>query len=99
MNNSGGNGGYRPANNTGSAPSQQNYGNSYGGNNTYHGPSSQQPYYGQTAPQQTQMYHQPMSNTYQQMGQVPRPMNPPQALDSRGYGQHPQHQLSTQNRS
>ncbi|CAF1166690.1 unnamed protein product [Adineta ricciae] len=96
MNNSGGNGGYRAANNAGPAHSQQNYGNNYGGNNTYHGPSPQQPYYGQTAPQQTQMYHQPMSNAYQQMGQLPRPMNPPQALDSRGYGQH---QLPMQNRS
>ena len=50
-------------------------------------------------PQHTQMYHQPISNVYQQMGQMPRPMNLPQQLDTRDYGQSLQHQISMQNRS
>jgi hypothetical protein len=33
------------------------------------------------------------------MGQMARPMNPPQPLDTRGYVQPPQHQISIQNRS
>lgn len=50
------------------------------------------------------MYHQPMPNNYQQMGQMQRSMNPPQSLDTRGYGQPPsqqqqQHQMPMQNRS
>ncbi len=40
-----------------------------------------------------------MSNAYQQMGQIPRPMNTPQSLDTRSYGQPPQHQIPMQNRS
>jgi hypothetical protein len=98
-------GGYRGPVNTGPPPPQQNYGNNYGGGgNAIHPPPSQQSYYAQApppqmAPQQTQMYHQPIPNAYQQMGQIPRPMNPSQALDTRGYGQPPQHQMSIQNRS
>ncbi|CAF0772679.1 unnamed protein product [Rotaria sordida] len=96
-------GGYRGSVNIGPPPPQQNYGNNYGGGNTlHHPPPPQQAYYGQPpqmAPQQTQMYHQPMSNAYQQMGQIPRPMNPSQPLDTRGYGQPLQHQIQMQNRS
>jgi hypothetical protein len=33
------------------------------------------------------------------MGQMARPMNPPQPLDTRVYVQPPQHQISIQNRS
>jgi len=40
-----------------------------------------------------------MSNAYQQMGQISRPMNTPQPLDTRGYGQSSQHQIPMQNRS
>ncbi len=93
-NNGNSSGGYR-----GASPSQQNYGNNYsGGNalNSHSHPPSQQPYYGQP-PQQ--MYHQPMSNAYQQIGQIPRPMNTPQPLDARGYGQPSQNQMPIQNRT
>ncbi|CAF2899435.1 unnamed protein product [Rotaria sp. Silwood2] len=99
-------GGYRGSVNVGQPHPQQSYGNNYGGGNTLHHPHphpSQQSYYGQPppqmAPQQTQIYHQPMSNAYQQIGQMPRPMNPPQPLDTRGYGQPIQHQIQIQNRS
>ena len=92
-------GGYRAPVNAGQPPPQQNYGNNYAGGNAAHAPPPQQPYYGQATPQQTQIYHQSMPNTYQQLGQVPRPMNPPQPLDTRGYGQPPQHQMPMQNRS
>jgi len=89
-------GGYRGPMNTGQIPPQQNYGNNYGGaGNALHHPPQQQ-YYGQPPPQ---MYHQPMSNAYQQMGQIPRTMNPSQQLDTRSYGQPPQHQIPMQNRS
>jgi hypothetical protein len=40
-----------------------------------------------------------MPNAYQQMGQIPRPMNPPQPIDSRVYGQTTQHRMPMQNRS
>lgn len=94
-------GGYRAPVNTGPLPSQQNYGNNYSGGNAIHPPPSQQSFYGQPpsqiAPQPTQIYHPSMANTYQQMGQIPRPMNPPQPLDTLGYGQ-PQ-QMPMQNRS
>lgn len=59
-------------------------------------PQQQQQYYGQMAPQQQPMYHQPMSNNYQQMA---RPVNPPQALDTRSYGSPLQQQMPVQNRS
>jgi hypothetical protein len=94
-------GGYR-----GPPSSQQNYGNNYNsGTNLHPHPPPQQSYYGQQQippqQQQQQMYHQPMPNAYQQMGQIPRPMNTPQPLDNRGYGQPPpsQHQMPIQNRS
>jgi len=93
--------GYRGPVNTGPPPPQQNYVNNFGGGNALHPPPSQQSYYGQPtpppqmAPQQTQMYHQPLSNAYQQMGQIPRPMNTPQPLDTRSYGQ----PMPIQNRS
>ncbi len=98
------NAGYRGPVNAGPPSQQQNYGNNYGGGNALHPPPSQPSYYGQPpppqmAPQPTQIYHQSMSNAYPQMGQIPRPMNPPQPLDTRGYGQPPQHQMSMQNRS
>lgn len=97
-------GDYRGPVNTGPPSSQQNYGNNYSGSNTLHShPPPQQPYYGQPPqipPPQQQMYHQPMANTYQQMGQIPRPMNTPQPLDNRGYGQpQQQQQIPIQNRS
>jgi hypothetical protein len=94
-------GGYRGSVNAGQPPLQQNYGNNYGGNNAAHAPSIQQTYYGQpqTAPQQTQIYHQSVPNAYQQMAPIPRPINPPQPLDTRGYVQPPQHQVPGQNRS
>ncbi|CAF3354772.1 unnamed protein product [Rotaria sp. Silwood1] len=99
-------GGYRGSVNVGPPPPQQNYGNNYGGGNTLHHPHPpppQQSYYGQPppqmTPQQTQMYHQPMSNAYQQMGQIPRSMTPSQSIDTRGYGQPLQHQIQMQNRS
>jgi len=95
--------GYRGPVNTGPPSSQQNYGNNYSGGSTLPShPAPQQPYYGQPPqmpPQQQQIYHQPMSNTYQQMGQIPRPLNTPQSLDTRGYGQPPQPQIPIQNRS
>jgi hypothetical protein len=89
-------GGYRAPMNAGPLPPQQNYGNNYGGGNALHHPSAQQQYYGQPPPQ---IYHQPMPNSYQQMGQIPRQMNPPQPLDTRGYVQPPQQQMPMQNRS
>jgi hypothetical protein len=91
-------GGYQGPVNEGPPLPQQNYGNNYGGGNALQPAVPQQPYYGQPQPQ---MYHQPMSNTYQQMGQIQRPMNAPQPLDTRGYGQPPQHQMQIpmQNRS
>ena len=95
---------YRGSINAGTPSLQQNYGNSYGGGNTFHAPPPPQPpYYGQPppqmAPQHSQMYHQPISNVYQQMGQIPRPLNLPQQLDTRDYGQSLHHQMSMQNRS
>ncbi|CAF1032943.1 unnamed protein product [Adineta ricciae] len=89
---------YRGPTNSGPPPSQQNYGN------TLHShppmPQQQQQYYGQMATQQQSMYHQPMSNNYQQMGQMARPMNPPQSLETRGYGPlAQQQQMPVQNRS
>ncbi|CAF2084346.1 unnamed protein product [Rotaria magnacalcarata] len=99
-------GGYGGSMNVGPPPPQQNYSNNFGAGNTlhhHHHPSlpPQQSYYGQPqmAPQPTQIYHQPMSNSYQQIGQIPRPMNPPQPLDTRGYGQPLQHQIQLPNRS
>jgi hypothetical protein len=96
-------GGYRAPVNAGPPPPQQNYGHNYGGDNAGHPPPSQQTYYGQPAtpvpPQQTQIYHQSIPNAYQQMGQIPRPMNPPQPIDNRGYGQTAQHRMPMQNRS
>lgn len=98
-------GGYRAPVNVGPPPPQQNYGNNYGGGNAlhhhHHHPPPQQSYYGQPqiTPQQTQIYHQPIPNAYQQMGAIPRPMNPPQPLDARSYGQPLQHQIPMQNRS
>jgi hypothetical protein len=89
-------GGYRGQMNAGPPASQQNYGNNYSGGNAVHVPP-QQPYYGQPQmpPQQPQIYHQPISNNYQQMGQIPRSMNTSQPVDTRGYNQPPQ----VQNRS
>ena len=95
-------GGYRAPVSTGPPSSQQNYGNNYSGGNTLQShPPSQQSYYGQPQmpPQQQQAYHQPMPNAYQQLGQIPRPMTTPQPLDTRGYGQPPQQQITIQNRS
>ncbi len=96
-------GGYRGSVNAGPPPPQQNYGNNYSGGSALHPHPSQQSYYGQPAPpmapQPTQIYHQSISNAYQQMGQMARPMNPPQPLDTRVYVQPPQHQISIQNRS
>lgn len=86
--------GYRGPVNPGTGYSQQNYGNSYAGGNV-HMPQ-QQAYYGQPPPQ---MYHQPMSNNYQQMGHMARPMNPAQTYDNRAYGQASQQQMPMQNRS
>ncbi len=90
-------GGYRAPANSGQTSSQQNYGNNYSGGNALHPhppPPPQQPYYGQPPSQMS--YHQPISNNYQQMGQIPRPLNPSQSLDTRGYVQP---QISMQNRS
>ncbi|CAF1032213.1 unnamed protein product [Adineta steineri] len=94
-NNSNTTSGYRgPSNTGGSQSSQQNYGN----NIRSHAPS--QPYYGQMPAQPQQIYHQPVPNNFQQMGQVPRSINSPQPLDNRNYGQPPQQQpVSIQNRS
>lgn len=99
-----GGGGYRGSVNAGPPVQQQNYGNNYGGETPLHPhtqPPPQQPYYGQPlAPPQQQMYHQNMSNPYQQLGHMPRPMNAaPPSLDTRGYGQPPQHQMTLSNRS
>lgn len=100
-NTSGGGSGYRGPVNTGPPPSQQNYGNNYSDGNALHPhshPPSQQPFYGQPQippQQQQQMYHQPMSNTFQPMGQIPRTMNTSQPLDNRGYVQ----PMPMQNRS
>lgn len=98
--------GYRGSMNAVPPHPQQNYGSNYGGGNTlhHHHPHTQQSYYGQPPPHQmppqpTQIYHQPLSNAYQQMSQIPRPMNPPQPVDTRGYGQTLQHQMQMQNRS
>lgn len=90
-------GGYRGPTNTGPSSSQQNY-----GNNLHSAPSSQQSFYGQTSQmpaQQQQIYHPAMTNNFQQMGQIPRQMTPTQPIDSRGYGQPPQHQMPLPNRS
>ncbi|CAF3560722.1 unnamed protein product [Adineta steineri] len=93
-------GGYRGSANAGQPNPQQNYSNNYAGGNALHPPASQPPYYSQTTPQQTQIYHQSMPNAaYQQVGQIPRPLNPPQPLDTQGYGQPPQHPIPMQNRS
>ncbi len=97
-------GGYRGSANTVPPAPQQTYSNSYGGDAIAHPPVPlQPPYYGQpgtqVAPQPTQIYHQSIPNAYQQMGQMPRPVNPSQQLDNRGYGQTPQHRMPMQNRS
>ncbi len=99
-------GGYRGPINPGPPPTQQNYGNNYSGGNApypHSHPPPQQPYYGQPPPPpppQQPIYHQPMSNAYQQIGHIPRPMNASQPLDTRGYVQPPpQHQIPMQNRS
>lgn len=92
--------GYRGPVNAGLPFQQQNYGNNYGDGSALHSqPLPQQPYYGQPLPAQQQMYHQNMSNAYQQMGHMPRPMNAPASLDTGGYGQPPQHQMPMSNRS
>lgn len=89
-------GGYRAPVNPGQGYSQPNYGNNYAGNNV-HLPTQQQSYYGQPQPQ---MYHQPIANNYQQMGHMPRQLNPAaQTYDNRAYGQPSQQQMPMQNRS
>lgn len=88
-------GGYRAPVNASSGYSQQSYGNNYGGGSVPL-PPQQQTYYGQPSPQ---MYHQPISNNYQQMGHMARPMNPAQTYDNRAYGQASQQQMPMQNRS
>ncbi|UJR23740.1 hypothetical protein I4U23_026717 [Adineta vaga] len=95
-NNGNNTGNYRGQVNTGPPPSQQNYGNTL---HSHPPPAQQQQYYGQVMPPQQQLYHQPISNSYQQMGQIPRPMNPTQSLDTRAYGPPPQQQIPIQNRS
>ena len=94
--------GYRGSARSGPPPSQQNYGNNYGGDNMVH-PPAQQAYYGQgptqMAPQQTQIYHQSVPNAYQQLGQMPHPINPSQTFDNRGYDENYQVQVPIPNRS
>lgn len=84
----------------GPAPVHQNFGNNYAaGNNTglHHAPPPQpQPFYGQPP---SQIYHQAMPNAYQQMGQMPRAINPMQPLDTRAFVPTPQHAMPMQNRS
>ena len=97
---SSGNYGNMPAAFRGPAPVPQTYGNTYAaGNNTglHHAPPPPQPFYGQPPP--SQMFHQPMPNAYQQMGQMPRAINPMQPLDTRAFVPNPQHGMPMQNRS
>lgn len=95
-------GGYRGSARTGPPPVQQNHGNNYGGENMSH-PPAQQAYYDQgptqMASQQIQMYHQSLPNIYQQMGQMPHPMNPPQTYGDLYYGPNYQVQMRMPNRS
>lgn len=85
-------GGYRaPVNHGPPAQMHQNYPNNFStsANAGLHPPPPQahphpQAFYGQ-AP--SQIYHQPMPNSYQTMGPMTRPMNPGGApLDNRAYG-------------
>ena len=87
--------GYRAPVNAGAPPPPQNYGNSYAAGNV--APSQQQQFYGQP---QMPLYHQPIPGGYQQMAApLPRPMNPSQSVDTRGYGQPTPQQMPMQNRS